>query len=109
MAKKKVKYTPSLFEGQDDRHCFAREMGIESDNCGNSFKIDRHEIFFSRAYKHKSIKYGVWVNLCRDCHYEVHNGMDDSLDKALKKMGQKKFEEVYDHETFMKEFSKNRL
>ena len=109
MGKKNVKYAPSLFEGQDDRHCFAKEMGIESDNCGNSYKIDRHEIFFSRAYRDKSKIYGLWVNLCSDCHYEVHNGLDDSLNKTLKKLGQMKFEEVYDHESFMKEFNKNRL
>ena len=82
---------------------------MESENCGKSFRLHRHEIFYGRSYRDKSKTYGLWVNLCEDCHYEVHNGLDDSLNKTLKRLGQMKFEETYDHETFMKEFKKNRL
>ncbi len=93
-------YHPSLFYGQDDTRCYI---------CGGNQYIQRHEIFFGRAYRSKSIKYGVWVNLCMSCHDKVHFGKDHSLDIRLKKEGQKRFEEVFSHEKFMEEFDKNRL
>ena len=100
MAKKKVKYHPSLFYGQDDVCCY---------ECGSGYDISRHEIFYGRAYRDKSKQYGLWINLCYKCHNEVHNGKDHSLDIRLKQEGQKRFEEIFSHEKFMAEFDKNRL
>ena len=97
---KQVKYHPSLFYEQDDTSCYV---------CGSNQYVQRHEIFFGRAYRNKSKEYGCWVNLCSACHDKVHFGKDHSLDERLKKEAQKRFEEIYSHQNFMMEFDKNRL
>ena len=95
-----MKYAKSLFEHQDDIKCFV---------CGSYKYVQRHEIFFGRAYRNKSKQYGCWVNLCMACHDKVHFSKDHSLDIKLKKLGQEKFEMLYGHTKFMEEFDKNRL
>ena len=95
-----VKYAPSLFDGQDDTKCYVCE--------GNQY-VQRHEIFFGRAYRNKSKQFGLWVNLCMKCHDIVHFGKDHSLDIQLKQEGQRKFENKFSHQKFMDEFDKNRL
>lgn len=94
-----VKYAPSLFDNQNDLKCY---------ECGSYWRIQRHEIFYG-PYRQKSKAYGLWINLCQECHDQVHNGRDRSLDTKLKQAGQKRFEEIYNHEKFMMEFDKNRL
>jgi len=98
---KQLKYHPSLFYGQDDTQCYL---------CGSGIDIQRHEIFFGRAYRDKSKQYGLWVNLCSKCHYTLHN-KDHSIDLKLKQEGQKRFEEVHNgnRNKFMHLFGKNRL
>lgn len=93
-------YSPSLFCGQDDTECYV---------CGSNQYIQRHEIFYGRAYRTKSKHYGCWVNLCSACHDKVHFGKDRSLDLKLKQEGQKMFEEIFCHKIFMEVFDKNRL
>ena len=93
-------YQPSLFYGQNDTQCFL---------CGSRQYINRHEIFFGSAYRKKSQRYGLWVNVCMSCHDKIHFGKDHSLDEHLKKQGQKRFEEFFSREKFMEEFGKNRL
>lgn len=95
-----VKYHPSLFYGQEDIECYV---------CKSNQYIQRHEVFYGRAYRDKSKQYGTWVNLCSACHNRVHFGKDHSLDIRLKKEAQKLFEEVHSHEKFMTVFDKNRL
>ena len=99
MAKKQVKYSPSLFSGQDDKYCFV---------CGSTQYVQRHEIFFG-AYRNKSKEYGLWLNLCSSCHDKTHFAKDHSLDIKLKQLGQAKFEETHTREEFMSLFGKNRL
>ena len=94
------KYHISLFIDQDDTDCYV---------CGSTQYVQRHEVFYGRAYRDKSKKYGTWVNLCMKCHDKVHFGKDHSLDIELKKKAQRLFEEVYGHDRFMQEFDKNRL
>ena len=93
-------YHPSLFADQDDIYCYI---------CGSTMYVQRHELFFGRAYREKSKEYGLWLNLCSSCHDKVHFGKDHSLDEKLKKEGQKRFEEIFSHEKFMEVFDKNRL
>lgn len=63
------------------------------------------------AYRNKAERYGLWVYLRHDWHvgtkYAVHN--DPVLQRTLKAFAQKKFEEKYGHELWMKEFHKNYL
>ena len=109
MGRKKVNYKPSIFDGQDDMECFACTLEERHEKCSTSGVIDRHEIFYGDAYRWKSIKYSLWVNLCRHCHDKVHFGKDHSLDLKLKELGQRKFEEIYGHDKFKEEFDKNWL
>ena len=96
----KVKYAPSLFNGQDDTECYL---------CGSNTYVQRHECFFGRAYRNKSKKYGCWCNVCMKCHDKIHFGKDKFLDIKLKQEAQKRFEEIYSHEKFIEIFDKNRL
>lgn len=72
--------------------------------------LHKHHIFGGSNRKY-SEKYGCWVWLRADWHnmasYGVHN--DINLMKKLRRECQAKFEEIYDHETFMKIFRKNYL
>lgn len=60
-----------------------------------------------------SDKYGLTVRLCRKCHEGIHNADNDSQYKEaelyLKRIAQKKFEEKYSHELWVKEFGRNYL
>lgn len=70
-----------------------------------------HEVFFGTANRKKSIRWGLVVGLCPAHHNASSKGvhMNHALDVFLKQYAQKKFEERYGHEKFMKEFHKNYL
>lgn len=71
--------------------------------------LDRHHIF-GGARRNKSEKYGLWVYLEHTQHMWLHQTRQgQAYSKYLKALGQKKFEEIYGHELFMKEFGKNYL
>lgn len=53
----------------------------------------------------KSTKYGLIVRLCASHHYGVH--ANQKVDDAFKRVAQEKFEEIYGHEKWMREFHKN--
>ena len=90
----KVKYAPSIFDGQDDTTCYA---------CGSGMYIQRHEIFFGRN-RQNSIKTGCWVNLCMKCHDKVHFSKDPTLKDKLKQECEERFVELYSQEEFDKIF-----
>lgn len=72
--------------------------------------LHKHHIYGGANRKH-SEKYGCWIWLRADWHnmasYGVHN--DAQLMKQLRQECQRKFEKIYDHETFMKVFHRNYL
>lgn len=72
--------------------------------CGRR-KNHLHEVFFGKN-RVNSMKYGCVVPLCSDCHNKVHHNID--VDMKLKKIFQKKFEEIYDAD-FLKLFRRNYL
>lgn len=72
--------------------------------CGRK-KEHLHEVFFGRN-RINSMKYGCVVPLCSECHYKVHHNI--TIDRKLKKIFQKKFEEIYDDD-FLKIFRRNYL
>lgn len=80
--------------------------------CGTTLNLHRHHIYPS-AFRSKSEKYGLWVWLCFDHHvgnHGVHTTPEGQARwKKLKAIGQKRFEELYDHDLFMKEFKRNYL
>lgn len=77
-------------------------------NCGRtSGKIDRHEVFFG-SNRSNSKKYGMWCDLCRSCHTEVHQG-DGSLNQRLKREAQMIFEKNNSRDEFMRIFGRSYL
>ena len=93
-------YAPSLLNDDTEYPCCYQ--------CGRTNgKIDRHEIFFG-SNRDNSKKYGMWVNLCRGCHNEVHRG-DGELNYLLKRKAQEVFERQYTREEFMTIFGRNYL
>lgn len=58
-------------------------------------------------FRKKSTQYGLWMWLTPIEHNRVHH--DPKQLKALKAYSQRKFEEIYGHERWMKEFRKDYL
>lgn len=80
--------------------------------CGSSRWIERHHIF-NGAYRKKSEKYGLVIDLCHYCHNEPPNGVhyNPGNMKKLKRYGQLKAmsENGWTVEEFIKQFGKNYL
>ena len=86
-----------------ERRCFL---------CGRTGWIEKHHLF-GGAYRKKSDKLGLVVDLCHECHneppYGAHHNKDTML--LLKKYGQQKAmeEQGWTVEDFIREFGKNYL
>lgn len=74
--------------------------------CGSSYNLTWHEIFEGRN-RQNSMRYGLCLRLCLDCHRKITND-NDFLNEWHKK-GQTKFEEVYPELDFLSIFYKNYL
>ena len=72
--------------------------------CGKP-KQDLNEIFAGRN-RQNSMKYGLVIPMCRNCHIKYTN--DGIMQFYWKKIGQEKFEEIYD-EDFLEIFKRNYL
>lgn len=96
-------YAPSIMKVtfMDSPCCF--ECGVMSG------KIDRHEVFHG-AYREKSKRLGLWVNLCHECHMRLHQ-RDAHMDRALKNVTQQMamIHYKWTEDDFRKEFGKNYL
>lgn len=88
--RKKEKNRFSIFTN-DFRRCFY---------CGRYGGIDKHEVY-GGANRQASMKYGLVVPLCRNCH-ETNVVIED-----LKVYCQKQFERSHSREDFMKIIGKN--
>ena len=68
--------------------------------------LQRHEVFHG-ANRAKSKSYGLWVNLCMECHNNVHHY--PTLDKGLKREAQRHAMLVYKwtKDDFRRRFGKN--
>ena len=91
-------YNPSIMENAE--RCYI---------CNRTGALQRHEIFHG-AFRSKSKAYGLWINVCPDCHYRIHNS-DGKLDRRLKETAQMIAMTVYgwDTATFRRHFGKNYL
>ena len=67
----------------------------------------KHHVFMGTANRAKSEKWGMVVNLCYDCHALVHSDYQERV--RMCKVYQRKFETLYDRETFMREFGRSYL
>ena len=77
--------------------------------CGR-YGTEIHHIFFGTSNRKMSDKYGCVVGLC----YEHHRGnrgvhFNRELDLELKRMAQRRFQEIYTEEQFLAVFGRNYL
>ena len=72
---------------------------------GATVNLDKHHIFHGSRRK-AADQWGCWVWLRHDVHMDLHQ-RNTALDEALKAACQKRFEALYDHETFMQVFGKS--
>ena len=80
----------------DMEHCFV---------CGAK-KEHIHEVCFGKN-RLNSIKYGLLIPVCFNCHMKIHN--DINLQDKHHKIAQKKFNEVYPDLDFVEIFKRNYL
>lgn len=74
---------------------------------GCEWNLDCHHIY-AGSRRTASDKYGCWVWLRHDIHMDLHD-RNKILDKKLRGLCQKRFEEIYSHEEFMNVFGKSYL
>lgn len=89
---------------------------IITDDLEHCYICDRprdhiHHIFYGTANRKQSDKYNLVIPLCYSCHNSSNNGIhfNKALDLAIKKVAQKRFEEIYSHSEFMAVFGRNYL
>lgn len=101
----------------DMKHCYVCKRHYpKSGSCELGFispvsRCEVHHIFFG-AYRKLSTEYGLIVPLCYEHHQGtngVHGKNGHELDISLKVEAQKKFEELYGHEEWMRRFGRNYL
>ena len=76
--------------------------------CYRGGDLARHEIFHG-AYRSNSKRFGLWLNLCPECHRAIHS--EAYKDRLLKMDGQKMAMEYYGWsvQEFRRRFGKNYL
>lgn len=79
--------------------------------CGTTNDIHEHHILYGTANRRLSEKYGLKVWLCGKHHNLSNEGVHQNreLDLRLKQLAQKRFEEEYPNEDFLKVFGRNFL
>ena len=78
--------------------------------CNKQTEIQDHHIFFGVGRRKISEKHGFKVWLCREHHQGtngVHGSKGHELDKFLKQVCQKKYEETHSRDEFIKIIGKN--
>lgn len=66
-----------------------------------------HEPLMGSKYRKLSIKYGLVIGVCDECHKLLH--ADDSINTIYKREMQERFEAEYSHDEWMKVFGRNYL
>lgn len=74
--------------------------------CKQKKKDDLNEVF-EGSNRQMSMKYGLVIPICRECHNNYD--LDINLRSKYMKEAQIIFENTYSHELFMKEFKRNYL
>lgn len=74
--------------------------------------LHRHHFLHGTANRKKAEHYGLWAYLCVKRHHEYgpeapHANAE--VDRRLKQMAQRAFEQKHSHELWMQEFGKNYL
>lgn len=79
--------------------------------CLQKEAIHTHHIFYGTGKRKVSDRYQdiCTIKLCPMCHRMLHDGKLKAFDLMFKQKSQRKFEEQYGHEEFMKQFRRNYL
>ncbi len=104
--KKRKQHAPSILQEAGDHSCLLCALLKKEDARG----IHQHHVFGGTANREKSEQWGMKAWLCLE-HHEGRTGVHNNrkMDMFLKQRAQRAFEELYDHETFMREFGRNYL
>ena len=81
----------------DEEFCIMPKSSLYSTKRTNKY-CERHEAYFSKAYRHKSIKDGLIVFLTEEGHRGtngVHGKNGDKLNRKIKKLAQKAWMDYY--------------
>lgn len=78
---------------------------------GRTYNLHEHHVFEGTANRRKSEKWGLKIWLIPELHNTTSKGIhfNNEFDDEVKRFAQQKFEELYGHEKWMKEFKKNYL
>lgn len=76
--------------------------------CGSPYATT-HEVFEGIGRRQLSIKYKMQVKVCMRCHADIQLHPLQGRDLELKLEFQRKFEEEYSREFFIKTFTKSNL
>lgn len=91
-----------------DRNGYNKSLfNTEGGECYICHKIGdtaRHEVLHGPS-RQLSKKYGLWLNLCPDCHTRVH-ARDNGKYRYLKEDAQRLFEEHYPDKNFLSLFGR---
>lgn len=79
--------------------------------CGDKRVLHLHHIYEGLGRRQQSDKWGCWVYLCPRHHNMSNEGVhfNKELDLKLKRLCQKRFEELYPDVDFIKEFRRSYL
>ena len=85
---------------EDTDYCFI---------CGR-YGTEIHHVFYGTANRRLATKYGMVVGLCYD-HHRGRRGVhfDKELDTELKRMAQRRFNELFPEDDFLAVFGRNYL
>jgi hypothetical protein len=78
-------------------------------DCHRECGLQRHHVYGGNPDRRLSEQYGLYVDLCQKCHLNVTDEKDRELITRLKTEGQKRFEEVWGHDEFMRIFGRSYL
>lgn len=76
--------------------------------CGTPY-AQTHEVYEGNGRRQLSIKYGMQVKVCNECHRDIQLHPLQGRDLELKQEFQGKFEETHSREDFVRIFGKNYL
>ena len=78
--------------------------------CNSTYNIEKHHCVFGRAERKKAESDGLWLYLCANHHYAVHNS-DAKLKKNLQELAQRFYMKVNNasEEDFIKRYGRSYL
>ena len=104
------KETKSSRKNKQEEFCIMPKSTLYSTKRTDKY-CERHEVYFSKAYRQKSIRDGLIVFLTEESHRGtngVHGKNGDKLNRKLKELAQKAWMKYYKKtkEEFIKEYGK---